>query len=351
MVNNNLQPAKAGVSRTVLVAMLAASAAVAGFAISNQSYWTDEATSLIVAMAPNPAEAWKYAQAVGAATIQMPVHNVCLYAWHKIFGGGEWAMRASNIPFFLFAQLAFLFLLRARPRLALTASALSLICPTLWMYLDEARPYIMQYAAACWPTAALLRAASPLSPAEPWKKSEIFLLALATVVLAGAGLLGALWAAGFALTLLWLWRNPADTDRENFPAFFYLGVTAMPFLALAVFYVLTLQQAGSGYFRPGTGLISLPYVAYEFFGFSGFGPGRLELRNEPFASLRSHLLSLLPLGAVLIPALAVSVAFVQYGAESGIVTLLAAAMMLWRHRNGLRRIFSGEEKRFFRPKS
>lgn len=59
----------------------------------------------------------------------------------------------------------------------------------------------------------------------------------------------------------------------------------------------------------------------------------------------------LPLGAVFIPALAVPVAFVQYGAESGIVTLLTAAMMLWRHRNGLRRIFSGEEKRLFRPKS
>ena len=59
----------------------------------------------------------------------------------------------------------------------------------------------------------------------------------------------------------------------------------------------------------------------------------------------------LPLGAVLIPALAVPVAFVQYGAEGGVIMLLAAAMMLWRHKNGLHRIFSGEEKQFFRPKS
>ena len=58
----------------------------------------------------------------------------------------------------------------------------------------------------------------------------------------------------------------------------------------------------------------------------------------------------LPLGAVIIPLLAVPVAWMQYGAESGAVVLCAAAMMFWRHRRGLRRIFSGQEKQFFRPK-
>lgn len=58
----------------------------------------------------------------------------------------------------------------------------------------------------------------------------------------------------------------------------------------------------------------------------------------------------LPLGAVVIPLLAVPVTWLQYGAESGAVVLCAAAMMFWRHRRGLRRIFSGQEKQFFRPK-
>ena len=48
----------------MIIAVLAASAMVGGLAISTQSYWIDEALSLIVAMAPNPAEAWKFAQAV-----------------------------------------------------------------------------------------------------------------------------------------------------------------------------------------------------------------------------------------------------------------------------------------------
>ena len=62
-------------------------------------------------------------------------------------------------------------------------------------------------------------------------------------------------------------------------------------------------------------------------------------------------LGYLPLGAVLIPTLAVPIAWVQYGPESGIVLLLVAAMMFWRHKNGLHRIFLGQEKQFFRPKS
>lgn len=286
------------ISSAVLLAMLGASAAVAGFAISSQSFWIDEATSLIVAMAPNPAEAWKYAQAVGGAAIQTPVYNLYLYAWHKLFGGSEWAIRASNIPFFLFAQLAFLVVLRSRPRLALTAGVLALLCPALWMYLDEARPYIMQYAAACWPTAALLRAAFPHDAAGGWKTSEIFLLAFALVLLAGSSPLGLLWAAAFILVLLWLWGG-AFADSAGSPAATCLAVMALPVAALGVFYFMTFEQAGGAYFRVGTAFLSLPYVAYEFLGFPGFGPGRLELRAAPGAALRAHLLSLLPLAAVL----------------------------------------------------
>ena len=130
-------PAHQPLSRAVMIAALAASLMVGGFAISTQSYWIDEATSLIVAMAPSPAEAWKYAQAVGGSTIQMPLYHVYLYAWHKAFGNGEWAMRASNLPWFFLAQLAFLVLLRSKPRLALFTALLAAVSPTVWMYLEN----------------------------------------------------------------------------------------------------------------------------------------------------------------------------------------------------------------------
>lgn len=61
-------------------------------------------------------------------------------------------------------------------------------------------------------------------------------------------------------------------------------------------------------------------------------------------------LGYLPLGAVVIPALAVPIAWVQFGRESGLVMLVAALLMLSRHYRGLRRIARGEEPRFFRKK-
>ena len=55
----------------------------------------------------------------------------------------------------------------------------------------------------------------------------------------------------------------------------------------------------------------------------------------------------LPLGAVLIAALAVPIAWVQYGTESGVVMAASALIMLSRHWPGLQRIRRGEEPRFF----
>lgn len=58
----------------------------------------------------------------------------------------------------------------------------------------------------------------------------------------------------------------------------------------------------------------------------------------------------LPLGAVLIAALAVPVSWLQYGGEAGALLLFNAGIMLTRHWPGLVRMYRGEEPQFFRPK-
>ena len=55
----------------------------------------------------------------------------------------------------------------------------------------------------------------------------------------------------------------------------------------------------------------------------------------------------LPVGAVLIPLLAVPLAGMQYGTEAGVGTALAAAIMLSRHAKGLWGVWQGTEPRFF----
>jgi hypothetical protein len=308
MANGNDSPpgltasADPPLSRAVILAVLATSAVVAGFAISTQSYWIDEATSLIVAMAPDTGEAWKYAQAVGGSTIQMPLYHLYLYAWHKVFGGGEWMMRASNLPWLVFGQLAFLILLRDRPRVAVTACLLALVSPTLWMYLDEARPYLMQYGAACWFVAALAArtAGKSIAPDSGLTRGRTAAFAAALVVLFSSSLLGVLWAGGFLLALGWLrWREDRPAGDGARPERAIFVAVALLLAVAAAFYLWTWPMAQRGYHRAGTGLMSLPYIAYEFLGFSGFGPGKLQLRASSGASLLLSLPTLFPLAAVL----------------------------------------------------
>ena len=56
----------------------------------------------------------------------------------------------------------------------------------------------------------------------------------------------------------------------------------------------------------------------------------------------------LPLGAVLIAALAVPVAWLQYGGENAFIMAVSASIMLTRHWAGLQRMRRGEEPQFFR---
>lgn len=300
------QTAPVRISMPVIAAVLAASAAIAGFAISTQSYWIDEALSLIVAKAANPSEAWRYAQAVSGSTLQMPLYQFYLFLWDKVLGGSEWTMRASNIPWLVLAQAAFLILLRDRPKLALTTALLVAVSPILWMYLDETRPYIMQFAAACWLTAGLATVLAPSPAAWPSTRPGLFATAMgaAVAVLFGASLLGVVWAGAFILAFAWVGLSRFRPAAGAFPkvsaTHIAVAVGLLAVLAvLAAYYALTWASAGRGYHRSGASLLTLPFVAYEFLGFSGFGPGKLELRGAPLRSVLHAAPALLPLAATL----------------------------------------------------
>jgi hypothetical protein len=289
-------------SRAVIVTVLVASFMVASFAISSQSYWIEEAFSLIVATAGSPAEAWKYMHAVSGSTLQMPFYQAYLYGWHKVFGGGEWAMRASNLPWFLFGQLAFLVLLRHRPRLALIACLLAAVSPILWMYLDETRPYVMQYAAACWLAAAIVRLTSdePL-PHTTYSWLLTAALGASIVVLFASSLIGVIWAAAYMLALFFVLRGRADSEAASMSRNVWLVLlfTLALLVGFTAYYMFTWSDAGRGYHRSGRSLLSLPFIAYELLGFSGFGPGKIAMRAEPIASVMRSIPSLAPLAVVL----------------------------------------------------
>lgn len=293
-----------------IVAALLASALVAALAVSSQSYWIDEALSLIVAQAPSPSEAWKYMQAVSGSTLQMPLYQLYLYAWHKIFGDGEWIMRTSNVPWFVIAQAAFLFFLRDRPRLALTACLLAAVSPMLWSYLDETRPYIMQYSAACWLVGGLASAALSRRQEGALNNAQLAAVCAAFFVLFSSSLLGAVWAVCFAAAFLWLypWKKSRIGDwRFRGVAGLLLAMT----LLSAGYYLLTWAEAKRGYHLAGASPLSLPLIAYDMLGFSGLGPGKAALRAEPVAALVRTLPQLVPLAVVLCGLAAVGTASIR----------------------------------------
>ncbi len=336
-------PAARPLSSAVTITVLAASLMVGAFAISTQSYWIDEALSLIVAMSSSPAEAWKYMQAVSGSTLQMPLYQLYLYGWHKVFGGGEWTMRASNLPWFILGQLAFLVLLRNRPRLALVACLLAAVSPIIWIYLDETRPYLMQYAAACWLSAAIVHLSS--ANASPPNTKLFAALVAAAVILFASSLLGIIWAGAFAMAITALLRNRGTAPSVGKSSLWLVGLGGTALLiVISAYYALTWSDAARGYHRSGVSLLSLPFIAYEFLGFSGFGPGKLQLRNEPLGSVIEGIPSLLPLVVTLLAVAVFAViqmrrrernpsAVVAWSIALGIPTLVIfAGMFLFDHR-------------------
>ena len=236
-------------------------------------------------------------------------------------------MRSSNIPWFLLGQFAFLLLLRNKPKLALFGCLLAAASPALWMYLDETRPYIMQYAAACWLTAAIVRLTTSGGPLSPL---AVAALAGSVVVLFGSSLIGVLWAGAFSLAIVVLMARETSA-RPKFTATLWLVVImALGSLGfLAFYYYATWHDAARGYHRSGISLLSLPFLAYELLGFTGFGPGKVELRAAPLQSLMQSAPALLPLGATL-------VALVFFAAtRSGNKSRNASAIVAWSIALGL----------------
>ena len=77
-----------------------------------------------------------------------------------------------------------------------------------------------------------------------------------------------------------------------------------------------------------------------------FSDAEMQIVRE--TDLPELLSGYLPLGAVLIAALAVPVAWLQYGGESAFIMAVSVSIMLTRHWAGLQRMRRGEEPQFFR---
>ncbi|MCX6966384.1 MAG: hypothetical protein NTZ46_01165 [Verrucomicrobia bacterium] len=268
----------------LLVTLLAGLAAV-----SNESLWIDEGNAALKAIQPTFGQWVQMMKVEGGSDAQMPLYMAWLWGWEKLFGRGEQALRLANLPWILLGHaflLAGLSRSRLKPRVALLYVGLAAVAPFLCYYLNEARPYAMEYGAACLVLAYLLEI-----DAAPERAFEPRLLATAIagmLLLAGSSLLGVPWAGGAFLAAGWiLWQQRAR-PKLSLASLWAFGGLCLGMGLLGFYYLKTLQ-AGAGASSAGkTGVVSCLFAAYEIAGLAGLGPNRAELRGTGISALVSH---------------------------------------------------------------
>lgn len=255
-------------------------------AVSNQSLWIDELLTAVKAREPTLRTWWQRMVAEKASDLQMPLYMFWMWAQAKVFGSSEWALRAGNLPWMVAGAVAFVrSFTMGRQRMA--ASLVVMMSPFGWYYLNEARPYAMQLGSSLLILGAL-RTLNHLSGLETTAKRRWFLMfCLGLIVLSGTSMLGMVWAGG-ALGALAVFSTPTGFFRL-LRRYWMVGLaTAGMLLALGFYYLWTLTVGARASAVAGTGWQNVAFIFYELTGFSGLGPGRIQLRELGMAALRPY---------------------------------------------------------------
>jgi hypothetical protein len=278
------------------LALLALCLIVSFLSISTQSFWIDEGNSAFRAIQPTLAEFWVQNIRFGGSDLQMPGYMLSLWAWEKIFGSSEYALRAINIPFFLVTVCAVLFAFQEKPLTRLLFASLLCLSPMVWIYMDEARPYIFQLCGATLMLIGMVnQGRNPVSI-----EKNLTLFCLGTLILCAASLTGVVFAFFFALGYIAILLNQKILT-SIFRSLWTLSVAAsslLILLALGAYYLWTLQLGVGASNAANTSFSSLAFAFYELLGFMGLGPGRLELRSQGISSLSPFLIGLITFAVV-----------------------------------------------------
>ena len=271
---------------------------VCGVAISHQSFWIDEACTALKAGQPTLATWWQEMVTVKGSDLQMPLYMLFVWGWEKLVGLNEFALRAGNVPWFLLGLIVMVRVLASAPQLRMNLALVALSSPLVWYYLNEARPYAMQVGLSLVVFFALYQLA--LEQKKPRRERYwIIVLCLGSLVLAASNLLAMLWLGAY------LGAAIMSTSREHClrlarEYWLALSLTCLLLFVVGLYYLWTLKAGGGAAKLETTDLKNVLFVAYELFGFSGLGPGRLDIRTGGLHIFLSWLPWLAVYGVVLL---------------------------------------------------
>ena len=201
---------------------------------------------------------------------QMPLGMVSFWAWSRVFGTGEVAMRSLNL---FWAALALAALALAGRQLSIPWLPLLFgIQPFVWYSMNQARTPLMQMAGG-----ALLLAGAVGGLKRPALAGcDAALLCAGAIVLCGASMLGSVTLLAVSCGLAWqgAWRSRRFSLAEKL----LFLTTAVLLAAFGLYYSSTLLRGAGGAKIWAVSPANLFFAGYEFSGFQGLGPGRQEIR-------------------------------------------------------------------------
>jgi len=280
---------KVHIGNFIQAATLVFVALIAVVAVSNQSLWIDEGNSAMKAIQPSFVLFWEKMKELSGSDLQMPLYMFLLWAWEKVFGHSEYDLRALNIPFFTLSAGILLYLWDAERRFKLAFVFLICFSPMLWVYLDEARPYILQFFGATCVLVALWNEAK-----TPHLNKNLAIFCIGALALCGSSLTGIIFTFWFGLAFLGIFirQNAWHSIFRSKQNLVSLMITSIGLSGLGLYYFWTLTQGARASGVGKTDLLSIGFCLYELLGFSGLGPDRLSLREHGITSLKPFFLPL-----------------------------------------------------------
>jgi len=261
------------------------------------------------AIQPSLASFWQTFIHDRNADIQMPFYMFYTWVWARIVGPGEWSLHLANLPWFVAGAAAFILSFPAGGHLRKFAIYVAMFCPFAWYYLDEARPYTMQLGASLLIIASLRGLQQTGKGTIGDSSGHLVWFLAGVIVLSGSSMLGMLWAgaAVASLPLLLGWERLVSLLRRHLGIWL---IAALPLLLFAAFYLWTLKSGARASAAATTTVASAFYAVYELLGFTGLGPGRLEMRDAGPSALRGHMSGVVPYGVATALVAGAAVAFV-----------------------------------------
>ena len=219
----------------------------------------------------------------------MPGYMILLWIWEKALGPSEYGLRALNIPTFMGAITVICFGLRTSFQRKLLFVILTCSSAFLWAYLDEARPYIMEFFGSTLVLTGLYNLLSCSSRETVTGDSSFVIIGLLSLIAVSLSTIFFVCIFG-TIFLLVLYRNYQLTDLHQRAVLIVILLVSLTIGGvIGVYYFWTLHIGAKASSVGVTNFTSILFCCYELIGFMGLGPDRATLREMPFIALKQYL--------------------------------------------------------------